>query len=282
MAEDLHSYETLVLCRRLYHRGGAATPCTVPSQLHKPVAEGNPMSEQQIVGEQVAGRAASVRRDLLRLSGNISHSVFDLADLLFEAREGNYYAGWGFSSLAEYAKVELGLKQRKAEYMVRIVRVMKSVGLKRSQYEPCGISKLRDIATLNPEASYWNTESKASEPLDEHIVRLVLDHDKLTVEATHDEVLRLQGRTGPDSPVTRSTTYPKSVWENIIKPARELARQMLGSAGRDEEGQGKEYSDAACDEVIFADFLADPNHGPEPLDTETEESATIVIPTEGQ
>jgi hypothetical protein len=239
------------------------------------------MNEQVIVGESIAGRAASVRRDLLLLSSSINRSIFDFGDLLYEVRENNYYAAWGFSSLAEYAKHELNLKQRKAEYLVRIVRVMKAVGLKRSQYESCGISKLRDIVTLNPEASYWNTDSKVSEPLDEHIVRLVLDHDKLTVEATHDEVLRLQGRTGPDSPVTRSTTYPKSVWENIIKPARELARQMLGSAGRDEEGQGKEYSDAACDEVIFADFLADPNHGPEPFDTETEESATIVIPTEG-
>jgi hypothetical protein len=237
------------------------------------------VNETVILGEQIAGRAASVRRDLLRLSGDISHSVFDLGDLLWEARENNYYAAWGFSSLAEYAKHELNLKQRKAEYLVRIVRVMKAVGLKRSQYESCGISKLRDIATLNPEASFWNIDEKKSEDMTEHIVRLVLDHDKLTVEATHDEVLRLQGRTGPDSPVTRSTTYPKSVWENIIKPARELARQMLGSAGRDEEGQGKEYSDAACDEVIFADFLADPNHGPEPFDTE-EEVGTINIPTE--
>jgi hypothetical protein len=51
-----------------------------------------------------------------------------------------------------------------------------------------------------------------------------------------------------------------SVWENVIKPARELARKKLGSASRDSEGNAVEYSDGACDEVIFADFLSDPNN----------------------
>jgi transcriptional regulator of met regulon len=49
-----------------------------------------------------------------------------------------------------------------------------------------------------------------------------------------------------------------------VKPARELARQLLGSSGRDDEGTAKEYSDAACDEVICASFLADVNNQPEP------------------
>jgi len=102
----------------------------------------------------------------------------------------------------------------------------------------------------------------------------VLDSDELTVEQVHNEVLRLQGRTGPDRPVHRTTVYPQSVWELVIKPARELARQLLGSSGRDDEGTAKEYSDAACDEVICAAFLADPNNAPEP------EDVTIELPME--
>jgi len=217
-----------------------------------------------IHGEVVAGRAAKVRRQLLDLSADVKASTFDMVELLHEAQANNYPLQWGFSSTVDYGAKELGLKKRKTEYLTRIGTVCKAVGLKRESYEPAGISKLREITTLNPEGSYWNVAEHVSEPLDEHIVRLILDSDKLTVDQVKEEVLRLKGRTGPDRPVLRTTSYPKSVWENVIKPARELARQLLGSAGRDDAGNAKEYSDGACDEMICSSFLVDPNNGPEP------------------
>ena len=61
-----------------------------------------------------------------------------------------------------------------------------------------------------------------------------------------------------------------------MKPARELARRLLGSAGREAEGLGKEYSDSACDEIICAAFLADPNNAPEP------EEVVVKLPMEEQ
>jgi hypothetical protein len=238
------------------------------------------MHEQVIVGEAIAGRSATVRRDLKKLVSSLHVNEFDLAELLYEADEGNYYAGWGYSSRAEYAAQELGLKERKAQYLAKIVRVCKAVGLKRENYEPAGKSKLREISVLDPEKSFWDNDKKVSEPLSDHIVRLILDHDKLTVEQTRDEVLRLQGRTGPDRPVHRTTTYPLSVWENVIKAAMEKARKIMGSQERDTEGNAVEYSDGACMEVICADFLADPTFD-EPELTEEEEPVTIKIPTEG-
>jgi hypothetical protein len=66
-----------------------------------------------------------------------------------------------------------------------------------------------------------------------------------------------------------------------VKPARELARRLLGSAGRDAEGLGKEYSDSACDEIIYAAFLADVNNGPEPVELPVEEAhIKTVLPME--
>ena len=82
---------------------------------------------QVIVGEQVAGRAASVRRSLMSMVTNLSTNTFDLALLLHEARENNYANAWGFSSLADYADKELGLKKRKAEYLTRIIKVASAV-----------------------------------------------------------------------------------------------------------------------------------------------------------
>lgn len=225
-----------------------------------------------IHGEQVAGRAARVRKTLKDLSSQRKTSNFDLADLLHEAQENNYYSEWGYASLPDYAAKELGLKPRKAQYLARITKVCWAVGLTRAQYEPVGTSKLRGICTLDPKGKFYNTAEHVNEPMDEHIVRLILDSDTMTVEEVEDEVLRLKGRTGPDRPVIRSTSYVKSVWDNVIKPARELARQVLGSAGRDDGGNAKEYSDGACDEIIYAAFLADPSNGPEPQELPTEKT----------
>jgi hypothetical protein len=232
-----------------------------------------------IVGEQVAGRAATVRHNLMSLVTSLNVNEFDLAELFHEAQENGYYAQWGYASLANYAKQELGMKERKAQYLARVVMVCKAVGLKRENYEPAGKSKLREITVLDPEKSFWNAATKTSEPLNEHIVRLVLDHDKLNVEQVREEVLRLQGRLGPDRPVHKSYTVPLSAYENVIKPAFELARMRLGSTGRDESGVAQDYPDGVCLEMLAAEFLADPNNQPEPL-TEEEEIGTINIPTE--
>ena len=236
-----------------------------------------------IHGEQVAGRSATVRKQLLRMVSNMAVSTFDFIELIAEAQENNYAPQWGFSSTVDYGTKELGLKKRKIQYLARIGKVCKEVGLTRSQYEPAGVSKLRVITTLDPEGTFWNKDTHANEDLAEHIVRLILDSDKMNLEQIKEEILRLQGRLGADRPVHRTTTYPKSVWENVIKPARELARQLLGSAKRDDEGNAVEYSDGACDEVIYAAFLADPNNGPEPQELPTEEHSAIVeLPMEEQ
>ena len=241
------------------------------------------MHEQSIIGAQIAGRAAEVRSKLKDLSADLKSHTFDMVGLLWEVRENNYALQWGYPSVIKYGIQELGLKKRKAEYLTRIGTVCHAVGLTRAQYEPAGTSKLREITTLDPEGSYWNPAEHKNEDMAEHIVRLILDADGMTVEQIKEEVLRLQGRLGADRPVHRTTTYPKSVWENVIKPARELARRLLGSAGRDDEGNAKEYSDSACDEVIYAAFLADPNNAVDPGDSKDvaeEPQAVPILPME--
>lgn len=237
------------------------------------------MNEQSVYGEAVAGRAASVRRELLRLTSGISHSDFDLGELLLEARENNYIAAWGFSSLYEYAKQELGLKKRKTDYLTRITKVTRQVGLQRKTYEPAGITKLREVTRLNPEGTYWNVDEKKSEDLAEHIVRLILDHDKLNAEQVKLEVARLMGQSGKDRRVTRSYSTDITSWENVISPAIELARRMLGSKGRDDEGNAVEYSEGACYEVICAAFNASLDNVEDPGDIEAVTEETVAPPT---
>ena len=239
------------------------------------------MHEEVIVGEAIAGRSAHVRKELARMVSSLNVSTFDMIVLLAEAQENGYAQQWGFSSLVEFGAKELGLKKRKTQYLARIGYVTKAVGLRRSQYESAGTSKLREITVLDPEGSYWNRDTHTNEDLAEHIVRLILDHDKMTVQQVHDEVLRLQGRTGPDRPVTKSYTVPKAAYDNVIKPAFELIRMKLGSSGRDAEGNALDYSDGVVLEMICANVLSDPNNQPED-DRDDDISEPLSIPMESE
>jgi hypothetical protein len=215
-----------------------------------------------IYGEAVAGES-SLRKEALSLVNGIQERTFDLAELLYKVRQGNLPQTWGFQSIGDYGSKELGLKPRKVYYLIRIVEVCTAVGLKRADYEQAGVSKLREITRLDPEGSYFNPETKESELLAEHIVRLIVDADEMTTDQVEQEVLRLTGQVGENRPVTRTMVYPQIVWENTIKPAQELARKRLGSAKRDAEGTAVEYSEGAVEEMIHAEFLADPNNYPE-------------------
>lgn len=220
-----------------------------------------------IYGEQVAGRAAKVRKQLKALSGDIKASTFDMAELLYESLANNYLHDWGYTSVVEYGIKELGLKKRKVEYLTRIVKVCRAVGMTREQYEPTGTSKLRLITSLDPEGSYWNPTDRVSEPLDEHIVRLILDSDKMTVDQVEMEVCKLKGQVGKDRRVIRSYSTDITTWTNVISEAIEKARRYLGSKGRDEEtGDAKEYSEGECYECICAAFNANLDYEEDPGD----------------
>lgn len=216
-------------------------------------------------GEVVAGRASTLRYELRTLSTNLKKHTFDLAELLYEASNAGYTREWGFRSLGEFAEQELGIRERKSQYLVRIVEVCKAVGLTRAQYELAGVSKLREITTLDPEGFYFNEFTKENESLTKHILALIDCAPGMSATRVQEEVLSLKGMTGGNKPVVRSFSCPQDAWENVIKKALERVRMRLGSAGRDEDGKAKEYSDGVCFEAICADFLA----GDEVQETET-------------
>lgn len=238
------------------------------------------MHEQVIVGEAVSGRAAQVRLRLRGMASNIDTSEFDMIELLCEAKEESYATKWGFSSLREYGIKELGLKARRVQYFTRVGTVCKAVGLTRKQYEPCGRSKLREIVRLDPDSTYFNKDTRENEDMAEHIVRLILDHDNFTFEQVRDEVARLLGQVGANRRVVRSYGTSASVWENVIQAAYEKARRYLGSKGRDEDGNAREYSDGDCQEVICAAFNASMDYEPEPPQAEKKVEGKIELPME--
>ena len=131
--------------------------------------------------------------------------------------------------------------------------------MKREAVEKTHISKLREIARLKPEGSFFNKKEGKNEPLADHIVRLFLDADTLTLAQIKEEIAILLGQIGPDRRVIRSFSTTQSAWEGVFVPAMEKIRRRLGSEQRDDGGNAKEYSDGVVYEMMAAEINADPN-----------------------
>lgn len=213
-----------------------------------------------IVGDAVAGQSATLRSRLRLLAQDITRNTFDLAEAFLEAQETRCYAQWGYESIGEYAETELGVKQRKCQYLARIARTMRVCGIKRLDYEPAGLTNLRIITTLDPEGTYFNQETRAHESMAEHITELVAEAPELSTKEVEAEVNRLLGMDGENAMVHKSYSVTKSCYENTIQRCFEAVRMRLGSAGRDDTGAAKEYNDGAVLEALCAEYLADPRN----------------------
>src|SRR5579863_3708821 len=147
-----------------------------------------------LIGEAIAGQSAKVRKQLESLIANLDKSTFDIMDLLYEVRANKYYAQWEFSSYADYLK-SLNFKPAKAYYLLRIKEVMSQCGIPRADYEPVGVTKLREIATLDPQGK-WNDS-----PMKDYIQGLVANAKDKTLEQIKEFVITLKGDTGEDETV---------------------------------------------------------------------------------
>src|SRR5208283_5290041 len=224
------------------------------------------MATQVIVGESEAGRATQVRRTINKLISTANSSTFDLAELLYEAKSKNFYAGWGFESFGSYAK-SLDFKVAKSYYLVRIVQNMKAAALERAAYEPVGLAKLRIISRLKPDTEYNGV------PVTLLIRELTLKAKDMSLEEVQFEVDTILGLTEDESMVWLNIRCKKSAREDVIKPALAKAKRYLGTKPADgiegDEGLQKDESDGRALEMICANFLADPNWDTEELTSET-------------
>jgi len=210
-----------------------------------------------IHGEQKAGQSAALRKQLMIAVEDLKERTFDLAEMLFAVKQEAFFRQWGYSSISEYGETELGLKESKTFYLVRIVEVMTECGITRAEYEPVGVSKLREIKRLDPKGEYFNGEEL--EPLKGHIVRLVKEAGNMTGATLKLEVDRLLGMTDGNRMVLRTMAFTEDAWKKI-EEAVEVVRKQIGSKGRTPEGIAEEYPIGKCIELICADFLADPNN----------------------
>lgn len=210
------------------------------------------MDEQVIVGEADTSRAAIVRRNINKLIKQTNSSTFDIAELLHEAKSKNFFAGWGFETFSKYAK-SLEIKYTKAFYLVKIVEAMAAADVKRDQYEPVGLAKLRVITRLDPETEYNGT------PVVMLIRDLTLKATEMSLEEVQFEVDTILGLTEEESMCWLNVRIKKMARENVVIPALRKAKRYMGQTKDEATGEFQDASDGAALEMISANFMADAN-----------------------
>jgi hypothetical protein len=209
-----------------------------------------------IIGEAVAGEAQKIRKQINAIINGVNKSTFTLAELLHKVKVTPTLRPE--QTFGEYAK-GLELKISKSYYLVRIIDNMLISGVPKEIYEPVGIAKLRVISKLDPLAEF---EGK---PMTQFIKGLVETATSVEINTLKEAVAHLQGQTGDEARVWLNISVGKSQRDNVILPAIENAKKLLGSVATNAEGEPQDASDGRALEIICAAFLADKDNDYEPL-----------------
>jgi hypothetical protein len=213
-----------------------------------------------IVGDLVAGatvEAERVRGALESLIERVNRSKFDIADLCYKVKVNGYYAP--YTTFQDYYKT-LSIKARTVQYLTKMVECMTQVGIEREQYEPLGIAKLREITSLDPNETWKNPETGVETPMSEFIVGFVENGADMELDDIKQHVRTLKNLTGDNDLVWMNICLKRSALDNTVRPAFDLAKNWVGSVGKDDEGISLDASDGAALEVIAVEYLNDPKN----------------------
>lgn len=196
-------------------------------------------------------RAADVRKEIELECCRIEDGFIKLAQLLHETVENGYFVRWGFSSFEEFATAEIGIGYRKANYLVGIAQMMKTLGIPWEDVEGIGWTKMRTLVPiLKQEGGIGDWLDLARELSVKDLEKLVKDA-KIGLEV---------GSTGGDAVVTLKFRVTKEQ-SDIIMDA--LAYAKKATEQEDDvmalEQMAFEYimaSSADPEKLILEDFIA--------------------------
>jgi hypothetical protein len=211
-----------------------------------------------IVGEAVAGQAAAdrARAMLESIIQNIDKQTLDAAELLYTIQSKGLYSP-DYNTYKEYTR-SIGLKDRKAEYLPKIVKVMAQVGIPRTKYGSLSISRLREITSLDPDKTWTNPETGEQTPLTLFIQGFVDKGEEIEMEDLKQHIRTLKGFVGENALTHVNFCVTVAALSNTIRPALEKMKALIGSVGKDDDGISKDASDGAALEAMSVEILNDP------------------------
>ena len=223
------------------------------------------MNEQVIVGEAVAGQASVLRKKINALIKGMNVNTFDLVEGLHEMQSKKHYLELGYQSFVDYGK-SLDLKLTKVYYLARIGEVMGACGIPRSEYEPVGIAKLRvinQLKVLDKDGKMNMYEMDGENWTMAEVVQTIMATAKTDdIEDIEERVKKIQGKVGDDAEEWMNFKVKRVVKEQVIKPALEKFKLLIGTVGEDADGMAIEPSDSAALEAMAAHGLSDATLGP--------------------
>ena len=199
----------------------------------------------------------SVRKKIEEIRKSISGRFFDLGELLSEIKEGGFHMTWGYANFGEWLeKSGLDMSERSAYYLIKIVAMGKELNIPREKLESVKISKLREIASLDPK--------KDGKKIRKLIDSCVPDKDgnEMSLEDVRQNVAKV--RAGDDKIETfvfMTIKVTKTCKEEVIDPAIELVRAQHGDTV-DSSGSPQEISPGRAIELILTDYLAGADEAP--------------------
>jgi hypothetical protein len=152
----------------------------------------------------------------------------------------------------------LPIKLRKLQYLRRIAEVADALSIPREKYEPVGVAKLREITSLDLDGVWKNPENGQEIPFKDFITGFIEKGKEMPLDDIKRNVKTLKGLTGENDIIVIHFGVKQSVLDNVVRPALDLAKANLGSAGKDDEGISFDASDGRALETIGVAYLIDP------------------------
>jgi hypothetical protein len=194
-------------------------------------------------------RALIVKEQIDHIRLNLHDGLFDLAELLAEARTNSYHTVYGFQRFGEWVEQGSGLdmSERTAYYLIGIITKAKELGIPREQLKLAKMSKLKEIFSLDPQE------------FGDNIKQLVASSEGKSLQEVRDEVQQIKVGSGAETFVFMTLKIPRTVKEQIVDPAFELVRKQYGDV-RDKDGNILDLTDSKCLEFISVAYTQDPNN----------------------
>ena len=194
---------------------------------------------------KLIARAVQVQDELLKIKDAVQSNAVDMAFLLREAHQFEYFRVLGANSFESWVEssIELDMSPRQAFYLVGIAKKAEQLGLTKEDLKQTKISKLKQIFSLDP----------AEFP--EEMKQLLASSSSESLEEVAKKVAEFKADTGEEPTSYVKFKLPESVKETLME-SFEVCRRMYGST-INEYGEVADISDSRCLELIAVSFIQD-------------------------
>jgi len=159
-------------------------------------------------------RTEEVREKLRNISYKVRSDFCEMADLLYEAWEGEYHKDYGYGSFYDYVEQELDIKNRTAGFYIQTAKKLNKLQIPWDEVREIGWRKTATIAPILTEENSQKWIEKAKETN--------LDHLSEKVKSEKN------GEPENENPPVKLTIKVDQDSHTIIQAAIEHAKQKEG------------------------------------------------------